>query len=363
MSLALLLATELEVDLEEGHAVVGMSAPGPYVERVTALGVEHVPVPSLTRSWRPLADLRAFAEITRAVRRLRLDVLHTHNPKTGVMGRVAGRLARVPVVVNTCHGLWAKRDDPFAKRALVYLVEAVAAQFSDAELFQNAEDLATLRPVLRRRRSRVVGNGVDLQRFAPDADAGRSFRSDLGISDDTIVVGAVGRQVREKGMAEFAYAAERLARRAAFLWIGPEDAVDPGARADRSPAVRYVGERSDMAGVYAALDVFALPSYREGLSRSAMEASACGRPMVLTDIRGCREIGTDDEHLLLVPPGDGPALARAIERLIEKADLRARLGAAARERALTAFDQRAVARQSLTAYAEVAQRKGLAWRP
>ena len=154
MSLALLLGTELAVDVEAGHRVFGISAPGPYVDRVEALGVTHVPVRSLTRSWAPASDLAAFRQLVRTLRSLDLDVLHTHNPKTGVMGRVAGRLTGVPVVVNTCHGLWAGPEDTLAKRAFVYGLEALAARFSDFELFQNAEDRERRPRSSRSRRSR-----------------------------------------------------------------------------------------------------------------------------------------------------------------------------------------------------------------
>jgi glycosyltransferase involved in cell wall biosynthesis len=118
-----------------------------------------------------------------------------------------------------------------------------------------------------------------------------------------------------------------------------------------------------MADVYNALDVFVLPSYREGFSRSAMEAAACGTAMVLSDIRGCREIGNDGEQVLLVPPRDADALTRAIDRLLTDRPLRARLGAAARKRAHAEFDQRRVAGASLEAYQAVALRKRLGWRP
>src|SRR5204863_2808869 len=101
MSLALLLETELVVDLEAGHEVIGISAPGPYVERIERLGVRHVPLPSLTRSWDLRSDGRAARGLWEAIRVERPDVLHTHNPNTGVLGRVLGRAARIPVVMNT----------------------------------------------------------------------------------------------------------------------------------------------------------------------------------------------------------------------------------------------------------------------
>ena len=293
------------------------------------------------------------------MRTLDLDVLHTHNPKTGVMGRIAGRLAGVPVVVNTCHGLWARPEDRLRKRAFVYGLEALAARFSDYELFQNAQDRHTLRPALKRGRHRVVGNGVDLTRFAPDPEGRRQVREELGRRR-----GRAARRARSvagcarRGWSSSAEAASSLRDRATFVWVGPEDDTDPEPPPGLDD-VRFLGERTDMPAVYSALDVFVLASYREGFSRAAMEAAACGTAMVLTDIRGCREIGTDGVHLLLVSPHDGDALARAVDRLLGDPELRARLGRAAGERARQEFDQRAVARASLDTYADVARRKNL----
>jgi glycosyltransferase involved in cell wall biosynthesis len=113
-----------------------------------------------------------------------------------------------------------------------------------------------------------------------------------------------------------------------------------------------------MPAVYSALDIFVLASHREGFSRASMEAAACGLPMVLSDIRGCREIGTDGEHLLLAPARDGQALATGIDRLIADRGLRARLAGAARARAGLEFDQRQVASRSLSTYAVAGRRAG-----
>lgn len=359
MSLALLLATELQVDREAGHEVLGISAPGKYVERVEALGVQHVPIASLTRQWNVGKDLKAFVELIRELRRLKLDVLHTHNPKTGVMGRIAGRLTGVPVVVNTCHGLWARPQDSWRKRAFVIGLEAIAARFSDFELFQNAQDARALRRFLKTDRWRVVGNGVDLTRFVADPEGRARVRGELGVADDEILVGTIGRRVREKGLAEYAEAAAALGDRATFIWVGPQDDTDTAATVPHEEAITFVSERTDMPAVYSALDIFVLASYREGFSRASMEAAACGKPMVLSDIRGCREIGTHEEHLLLAPAHNAPALTAAIERLLGDPGLRARLGNAARERAHQGFDQRAIAKASLETYAQVRDGKGL----
>jgi glycosyltransferase involved in cell wall biosynthesis len=197
MSLALLLRVELEEAVAAGHTVLGLSAPGPYVEQVTSFGVEHVPLPALTRAWSPSSDLRAARDLLAVLRSLRLDVLHTHNPKTGVLGRILGRLAGVPVVVNTCHGLWVRPGDALAKRVVVLGAEAVAAAFSHAELYQNAEDRATLRRFVPGWRSKVVGNGTDLRSFRPDPASRAAVRAELDVGDDELRVGGVGRRVAE----------------------------------------------------------------------------------------------------------------------------------------------------------------------
>jgi len=363
MSLALLLRTELEEDVAAGFETYGLSAPGPYVPEIEELGVTHVPLDALTRAWGPRHDAAAARELVRALRRIKPDVLHTHNPKTGVLGRVLGRATGVPVVVNTCHGLWIRPGDPWARRAFVLATESVAARASHAELYQNATDHATLRRAVPAWRSRVVGNGTDLTRFAPDPLARAAVRRELDVADDELLVAGVGRQVAEKGILEYVEAAAQLAGKARFVWIGPEDPDKPDAvsHAVHSTDVTFLGARSDMPAVYNALDVFVLPSHREGFSRSAMEAAACEKPMVLSDIRGCREIGTHDEHVLLTPAGEPRSLAAAIDRLLTEPDLRTRLGTAARRRALAEFDQRRVAGVSIDTYRAVAARRGLAW--
>ena len=128
LTLRFLLLGQLRRLRDEGFEVTGISAPGPWTAELEAEGIRHLPWPHATRSWDPRADARAFAELLAILRRERFDVLHTHNPKPGVLGRLAGRLTGVPVVVNTVHGLYATPDDRLAKRALVLGMERLAAR-------------------------------------------------------------------------------------------------------------------------------------------------------------------------------------------------------------------------------------------
>ena len=361
MSLDWLLRPQLEAFADAGFEVIGMSAPGPHVDTLEASGIRHVAVPSLTRAVSPVGDLRAFREIHRELRRLRPDIVHTHNPKPGLLGRVAARTAGVPVVVNTVHGLYALPEDPWAKRTVVYGLERLAGTCSDAELLQNPEDLAVLRRLgTPHSKLTVLGNGVDLVRFDPaaaTAGARARIRAMIGADDDTVVVGVVGRLVWEKGYAAvFAAAAAMAGEACRFVGVGPEEPDKAGAvsSADRAAAERdgvvFLGPRDDMVDVYSAFDVYVLASHREGYPRSAMEASAMGLPVVASNVRGCRQVVADGVTGRLFEAGDAAGLVAALRPLVVDDVRRRRLGDAARRRALEHFDDRDVIDTTLRTY-------------
>jgi glycosyltransferase involved in cell wall biosynthesis/ribosomal protein S18 acetylase RimI-like enzyme len=321
-----------------------------------------------------VADLRAAVQLWKVLRREGIQILHTHNPKPGVYGRLVGRLAGVPVIVNTIHGLYATEDDHWTKRAVVYGLEAFSAWFSNEELAQNPEDIDLLRRLrfYPASKLRLLGNGVDLARFEPGvARQGRAaVRAELGVHEGQVVIGMVGRLVEEKGYREFFGAARLLDRdRYVFVAVGPDD-PDKADALDRSivdtaqaDGVRFLGMRTDVDRLYGGFDVFALPSYREGFPRAAMEAAASGLPIVATNIRGCRQVVEDGRTGLLIPVADTSGLAAAVERLANDADLRHRMGEAAHLKARSEFDERLVVGTVLDAYRRQAQRKGLPWPP
>jgi glycosyltransferase involved in cell wall biosynthesis/ribosomal protein S18 acetylase RimI-like enzyme len=372
LTLRFLLFGQLKRLRQEGFDVTGISAPGPWVADLEAAGIRHVPWPHATRSWSPKDDALAFAELVTILRRGRFDLVHTHNPKPGVLGRIAARAAGIPCVVNTVHGLYAVPEDRPARKLPVLAMEWLAAAFSDLELFQSGEDLAWARRLrlVGERQGVLLGNGVDLTRFDPAATdpAGiRRLRAELGIPEGSLVVGAVGRLVAEKGYREFFEAARRI--RAAdpsvrFLAIGDLDEAKSDAISGReleaaADDVLVTGWREDMPELLALLDVFVLPSWREGMPRSAIEAGAMGRPLVLTDIRGCREVARDGIEGILVPPRDPARLAEAITRLIEDPKLRATMGTAARARVLERFDEEHVERLILDRSRALLRHRGL----
>lgn len=363
MSLELLLGPQLRAFAAAGYEVIGMSRPGPYVRQLREAGIDHVPLEHSTRSMAPHHDAVAFAEMVDQLRRVRPHIVHTHNPKPGWLGRPAARLARVPFVVNTVHGLYAQPADSRAKRALVYGLERAAAFCSHRELVQNPEDVSTLvRIGVPRAKVTLLGNGIDLDRFDPGRHDRDAVRAELGLGPEAVICGAVGRLVREKGYPELFEAARRVSAEVpnfALVVVGPGD---PGKndslgndelRAAEAAGVRLLGLRHDVDRLYRAFDLLALASHREGFPRSAMEAAAMGLPIVATDIRGCRQVVDDGVTGIMVPVREPACLAAALVQLASDDRLRAKMGTAARRKAVAEFDQSRVIDITLNAYEQL----------
>ncbi len=356
MSLRYLLLNQL-LDLKQhGYAVTGVSASGPDVVAIEQAGIRHIAV-GLTRRMAPLADVRAFFDLVRVFRHERFDIVHTHNPKPGLFGQIAARLAGVPLVVNTIHGLYFHQSARGVRRSMATAAERVAARCSDRILSQSAEDVAT---IVRERiappgKVRHLGNGIDLRRFNADVvdDAAVArLRVEFGFEPHHRIIGFVGRLVAEKGLTELITATRTVleqVRNARLLIVGPSDAHKPDAVTPHlaaslgvADACRFVGLQSDMPTIYALMDVFVLPSHREGVPRSPMEAAAMGVPAIVTDVRGCREVVVDGENGLIVPVNDPEALARAIVSVLADEKLARRLSANGRRLAAERFDEQRI---------------------
>jgi glycosyltransferase involved in cell wall biosynthesis/ribosomal protein S18 acetylase RimI-like enzyme len=370
LTLRFILLNQLRGLREAGFDVTAVSAPGPWVSDVEGAGIRHIAWPHATRSWDPASDVRAFLELLRILRRERFDLVHTHTPKAGVMGRIAARVTGVPCVVSSIHGLYTMPDDPPRKRLSVLAVERVAALFSDLDLYASEEDLAWARSIrlVSPSKSLLLGNGVDLRRYDPSTVSSRrlaALRQELGIAENALVVGTVGRLVAEKGYRELFTVAREVRREmpdTRFVVLGAPDIEKAdaigGAEMERArDDVIFAGWVEDVREALALMDIFVLPSWREGQPVSVIEAAAMAKPLIVTDIRGCREVVRDGLEGLLVPPRNVARLTSAIKRLAVDADLRRRMGQAARRRAVERFDEQNIVRELLVQYKKLLDRK------
>jgi glycosyltransferase involved in cell wall biosynthesis len=377
MSLRYLLLNQLRSLQGAGYEVVGVSSPGPEVSVIEAAGIHHVAVRMTRRAFTPLADLRALWRLYEVIHQEQFTIVHTHTPKAGLLGRWAAKLAGVPVIVHTNHGFVFHERSHWLWRYFFVTLEKIAAQCSDLILSVNHEDIETAirEGICDPKKLIPLGNGgigVDTalfepNRFSPDGIARK--RREVGLPDKAKVVGFVGRLVQEKGLLELFEAARIVRARVPevhFLIVGPvdqekPDAVTPDTAHEYGIAdiCHFLGLRQDMPELYALMDVFVLPSHREGFPRTPMEASAMKVPCVVTNIRGCRQAVEHGRNGLLVPLGDVQALADAIVELLTDREKARRMGEEGRRMALERFDERLVFEKVKAEYARLLREKGL----
>lgn len=348
---------------ESGHEVLLVSPPGPYGEKLRALGLRWEPVPMDRRSLNPLREARLLWHLWRLLRRERPDLVHGFTIKCAVYGSLAARLARVPARVNAVAGMGYvfTSDDAKARllRPVVRALLRLALGGPGARLvLQNPDDVALFAAagLVDASQVRLIrGSGVDCSRFAAREvapDAGKALRVLLP-----------ARLLWDKGIAEFIAAARSLKREGRaidFLMAGDPDPGNPAAVPEAEirawvdeRLVQWLGHVDDMPGLFSSVDMVVLPSYREGLPKGLIEAAACALPLVTTDVPGCREVVTDGIDGLLVPARDARALADAIARLQDDPVLARRLGDAARAKALAQFDERIVVERTMGVYDEL----------
>lgn len=363
-SLRYLLLNQLAHYQAAGYEVIGISRSGPDVPALEAAGIRFIEAP-LSRSIGPMGDLVALYRLFRILQKEDLTVVHTHTPKAGLLGQYAALFARVPLRVHTIHGLYFPGFMKPQMRFLYVLLERATMQFSRLNFSQNPEDVpvAIAEHICKADRIEQVGNGIDLRRFeASEHSAAQraQTRAELGLAPEHVVIGMVARLVEEKGWLEMLRAAAILKAqdsRVRFVFIG---GFEPGKKdAIRAEALRehgiddvaqFLGHRTDVPQLYAAMDIFALPSHREGFPRAPMEASAMGIPCVVTDVRGCRQTVDDGVTGFVVPARAPELLAAALDKLVRSETLRRTLGAGARRKAVAEFDENTVITRILAAY-------------
>ncbi len=333
-------------------------------ETIRREGARLIPI-SLRRSGRnPLREAGAIAELTRLYRREAPDIVHHVALKPVLYGSLAAKLAGVPAVVNAMAGLGfvfiAGGVTGSLRRAAMRQALRLALMGENSRtVFQNSADLEEFVSggLLPRDRTVLIrgGSGVDLGVFRPCPEpAGPP------------VALLPARMLWDKGVGEFVAAARRLRAAgvaARFALVGASDADNPAAAPAgvieewrREGCVEVWGHRDDMPAVFASSAVVCLPSYREGCPKALLEAAACGRAIVTTDVPGCRDIVRDGENGRLVAPRDAAALSRALAELLSDAGLRARMGLRGREIAVAEFSEESVVSQTLLVYARLLER-------
>ena len=353
----------------QGHEVLLISPPGEYGVRLQAQGFRWEALPMDRKSLNPLQELRLLGYLCQLYRREQPALAHHFTIKCVVYGSIAALVARVPARMNAVAGMgYVFTNQALKARLLRPVVRGLMRLVLNGRgarlILQNNDDMAAFakaglaRPELTRL---VMGSGVDLTRFTPRGLSGLQAEAGQAVQPTRVVLAA--RLLWDKGIAEYAEAARQLKAKGLsirFLLAGAPDpgnpAAIPQATLDGWQAenlIELLGQVSDMAALFATADMVVLPSYREGLPKSLIEAAACALPLVTTDVPGCREVVTHEVDGLLVPVKDAQALGDAMERLHADPVWARRLGLAARARALREFDEKIVIRKTLAVYGEL----------
>ncbi len=355
-----LLLPQIDFLRGRGLTVEAACSPDPRVEKLRARGYTIHEI-QIDRRIAAVPNSKSVLELGKLMRTERYDLVHTHAPVASVLGRVAAKLAGVERIVYTAHGFYFHDDMPRQKYALYHGVEKSVAQITDRILVQSQEDFDTAvnTGLGSAKKIRYLGNGVDLGRFdrtALSEERRRNLRRDLRIPEGHgPLLGITGRITAEKGFGELIEAMSFLREDfpgAHLIVIGGQLSTERDAFQDRlvdfigeqglDSHVTFAGFRDDVQDLLGLLDVFVLPSYREGLPRSVLEAMAMELPVVATRVRGCREAVVDRVTGLLVPARDSSALKKAIAQILSSHELAQRLGKAGRERVVTTFDEQFV---------------------
>lgn len=338
----------LEALVKQGYSVITFAPAAPEIAlKLRAIGVEFRSIPLERTGMGPLSDIFLLAHLYREFSALRPDVVFSYTIKPVLYATIAARLARVPVIIAMMTGLgYVFTGDSLRRRCLrsvVTLLYRIALRKAQCVFFQNHDDHKVflekriLAPGMRV--EHINGSGVDVDRFSPT------------MLPHTVSFLMIARVIRDKGVFEYVAAARLLHSRYPGILCrlaGPLDSnpsavnsVQLRAWVDEG-AVQYLGELEDVRPAITDTAVYVLPSYREGMPRTVLEAMSMGRPVITTDVPGCRDTVIDGESGRLVPDRDANALCAAMIKYLEDPASVARMGAAARERAIRVFDVRRV---------------------
>ena len=342
---------------EAGFDVHIATMDGPAVEQITAHGLTHHVIPLSRSGGNPLQELGSIWALWRLFRRLKPELVHAVTIKPVLYAGIAARLARVPAYVAAISGLGFlfldnSRKGVWVRRIVTLLYRMALGHRNSRVIFQNRNDAEVLQRAGAVRAEQVElirGSGVDLGSF-------QALPEPAGAP----VALMVARMLADKGVREFVDAARMAAGQPDGLrWVlaGSPDPGNPATITEQElldwqaeGVVTWLGEQEDIAGLYRDSHIAVLPSYREGLPKSLIEAAACGRAVVTTDVPGCRDAIEPGVTGLLVPARDAAALCEAVQRLAGDAALRTGMGRAGRELAEQAFDIREVVRRHVGIY-------------
>ena len=344
--------------MEEGYEVHNACTDTGKFAELEVQGLTMIEVP-IDRQIHLMKNLKSIWNLYKLMKKEKYDIVHVHTPIAALLGRVAAKLARVNCVIYTAHGFYFHDEMSKKQYSLFFNIEKYAARWmTDWLLLQSKEDyeLSLTHSFKTKERTLHLSNGVDIwNKFNTNIisqSETESFKKENSLNDNDFIFSFIGRLVKEKGVFELVEAFKSVVSRyphAKLVLVGglldserDTESYNRLMNDLNHPSIRYVGFRKDIPVIMKASDTFVLPSYREGLPRSIIEAMALEKPIIATNIRGCREEVFPGENGFLVEKEDVNELEQAMISLLENPELVVSYGKRSREIVEELFDEEKV---------------------
>lgn len=359
--------------INKGYDVCAVIPPGEYNDLITGEGIRIINYNIDRKSINPLKELDTINSLVKIFRREKFDIIHAFALKGSIYSSFAKPFLKKAAVINHITGLGYvyTYSDTLKRRLLRRLINLLfymAFKVADKVVFQHADDVEVLKGLVDPSKIILIkGSGVDTGYFSRDkVDAGqiKALRQELAVTEHEVVITLIARMLWSKGIREFIEAADLLAAQnnhLRFMVIGPFDKGNPDcipqefiAGTHQKPYIKFIGDRRDIRELLGLTDIFAYPSfYREGIPRVILEAMSMEKPVVTTNIAGCKEAVEDGVNGLLVPVKDSRALAEAINKLVPDKNLRTQMGVLNRKRVIEEFSLEIVINHIFSLYEEL----------
>jgi glycosyltransferase involved in cell wall biosynthesis len=353
ITLKFMLFNQLKFLQSQGYEVSAVCSPGKWLKGIEKEGI-RVKTIGFKRKMSLFSDIVSFFCLYSYFKKEKFHIVHTHTLKPEFYGQIAAKLAGVPIIINTLHGFDFTEDAPFLEKKFFLLLEKIAAKCSDLifSISKKIIDIAIEEKICEPHLIKYLGRDIDIERFDPNRFNDKFIlkkKRELGISAKKKIVGIVARLVVEKGYLDLFSAFKIILNKfpdTVLLIIGQEEPEKRDALQKDivknygiENNVIFLGERTDVEELYSLMDVFILPSYREGIGASILEASAMERPVIATNVGGCSEAVDDGKTGVLVPVKNPGKLAKAIIYILSNPLEAKKMGRAGRKKIIKEFEK------------------------
>lgn len=372
ITLKFMLFNQLKFLQNQGYDVSSICSPGKWIKDIERAGIKVKTIRFKRRSFSPRSDISAFFQLFFYFRKEKFQIVHTHTPKPEIYGQLAAKLAGVPIIIDTLHGFDLSSDIPYLLKKVFVFLQRFAARYSDVifsvshAVINRAREENICKPDLLK----YLGRDIDTNKFNPERFSEEFIlnkKKQLGITPNKRVIGIVARLVEEKGYLELFEAFKYILSRfpdTLLLVVGPKepekrDKIDYEVVKNYGieKNVIFLGERFDVDEIYPLMDIFVLPTHREGVGASILEASSTARPVIATNTGGCPEAVSNGETGILVPVKNVEKFTDAILYFLNNPNAAKEMGRRGRKKILKEFSQELVLGRLKTEYQRLIDKK------